>query len=140
MGNSFDRRRTLQELEQQDWGEPTYHSSLVRTCHRLRRKPLNEFSVEDLRIMIGQQISLQYLIPLALEHLEADPLAEGDYYPGDLLEMVLKADAAFWEENPSHRQRVLQIIGHLSGAVPTLDEIDRKTAQRLLEEARPVTG
>ena len=127
MANDFDRRQSLNELEQHDWGEPTYHSSLVETCHRLRRKPLKEFSVEDLRIMIGQQISLPYLIPLAVEHLEAEPLAEEDYYPGDLLAMVLQVELAFWEQNPSYRQRVLQVIAHLRAEIPTLDEIDRET-------------
>jgi hypothetical protein len=77
--------KSLQELEQSDWGEPTYDSHLVTTVHRLRRVALREFSVEDLRIMIGQSIGLPYLVPLALQHLRKDPLAEGDFYPGDLL-------------------------------------------------------
>ena len=45
--------KSLQELEAKDWGEQAYDSYLVTTIHRLRRVPLREFSVEDLRIMIG---------------------------------------------------------------------------------------
>jgi hypothetical protein len=30
--------------------------------------------------MIGQSIGLPYLLPLALEHLRKDPLAEGDFF------------------------------------------------------------
>src|SRR6516165_7980740 len=81
----YDRQKSLQELEQDNWGEPPYSSYLVTTIHRLRRKPLAEFTTEDLRIMIGQRISLTFLIPLALERLEDQPLAGGDFYPGDLL-------------------------------------------------------
>jgi contact-dependent growth inhibition (CDI) system CdiI-like immunity protein len=101
--------KSLQELEHKDWGEPTYDSYLVTTIHRLRRVPLRQFTVEDLRIMIGQNIGLQYLVPLALEHLRRNPLAEGDYYPGDLLKMVLSADAKFWQNHPEWRKEVDEI-------------------------------
>jgi hypothetical protein len=63
------RQKTLENLENDYWGNPNYDSYLVRRCHELRKIPLENFSVEDLRIMIGQQISLDYLIPLALEVL-----------------------------------------------------------------------
>ena len=52
--------KSLQELEQSDWGEGKYGSYLVTTIHRLRRIPLGQFGIEDLRIMIGQNIGLQY--------------------------------------------------------------------------------
>ena len=56
MRGGFDRTKSLQELERHDLGEPPYGSYLVTTVHRLRRKPLADFTVEDLRIMIGQGI------------------------------------------------------------------------------------
>ena len=62
-----DRNESLQQLEGEDWGEPNFDSHLVAECHRLRRIPLRDFSVEDLRIMIGQDIGLEHLAPLALE-------------------------------------------------------------------------
>ena len=92
---NFERSKSLQELDGQDWGEPTFDSHLVTECHRLRRVPLRDFTVEDLRITIGQQIGLDYLIPLALERLEDDPFAEGAYYPCDLLVSVLRAEVRF---------------------------------------------
>lgn len=73
-----ERNQSLQELDGHDWGEANYPSHLVRNCHPLRRKPLRAFTVEDLRIMIGQNLSLEYLVPLALEHLQRDPFAAGD--------------------------------------------------------------
>lgn len=52
---SVDRTRSLQDLEGTDWGEPPESATyLIATCHRLHRKRLQEFSVEDLRIMIGR--------------------------------------------------------------------------------------
>jgi CDI immunity proteins len=95
---SSEGDKSQQELEQSDWGESAYDSHLVTMIHRLRRVPLRQFSVEDLRIMIGQNIGLLYLVPLALEHLRKNPLAEGAFYPGDLLKSMLTADSAFWRE------------------------------------------
>ncbi len=110
MRGGFDRSKSLNELEGHDWGEPTFDSYLVVTCHRLRRKPLIEFTVEDLRIMIGQQISLPYLVPLAVERLEADPLAAGHYYPGDLLAVVVRVDESFWDSHADSLRRVRGIV------------------------------
>jgi CDI immunity proteins len=94
---SMDDRRTLNELDPPAWGPPCRDdTNLVRRCHELRQTPLAEFGVEDLRIMIGQQVSLPYLIPLATTILQANALAEGDYYPGDLLHAVLRADKSYY--------------------------------------------
>src|SRR5690348_3372567 len=108
------RNKTLRELEGQDWGEPNFPSHLVATCHALRRKPLRDFTVEDLRIMIGQNFSLNYLIPLAIEHLRRDPLSAGDYYPGDLLAAVLLVEPGFWQEQPQLRKAVQEIVDPLT--------------------------
>lgn len=104
------RYKTLQNLEKDDWGEPAYNSHLVMRCHKLRRIPLNEFTVEDLRIMIGQQIGLPYLIPLALEKLGEDILAEDDHYPGDLLVNVTKVVPEFWTANPDLHNALKKLI------------------------------
>ena len=116
----FDRSKSLQQLEGEDWGEPTYHSHLVKECHRLHRVPLCDFTVEDMRIMIGQDIGLEYLVPLALERLQAEPYAEGDFYPGDLLVNVLGADVGFWRRRPELRQQLVAIAERAIGPSKTL--------------------
>ncbi|MCB0735787.1 MAG: hypothetical protein H6608_11870 [Flavobacteriales bacterium] len=110
MVNPTVRSKTLEELEQDFWGEPGYDSYLVTTCHALRKKPLNQFDTEDLRIMIGQNISLVHLIPIALEQLTKDILAEGDFYPGDLLKAILSSEATFWLNHPNHSQALQHLI------------------------------
>jgi CDI immunity proteins len=103
------RNKSLQDLDCQDWGEPTNPSHLVTECHRLRRVPLRDFTAENLRIMIGQNIGLAYLVPLALECLHDDPFAEGDFYPCDLLVSVLRSDAKFWQTRPELRERLVAL-------------------------------
>ena len=108
-----NRNQSLQELDGQIWKEEAFSSFLIRRCHALRQKPLRAFTIEDLRIMIGQQLSLQYLIPLALEHLQHDPLVSGDFYPGDLLATVLKVQPAFWQTRPDLRSAIEDIVAHV---------------------------
>ncbi len=55
--------------------------------------------------MIGQQFSLPVLVPLALDRLEGDALAAGDFFPADLLTNVLRIDASFWHADPGHYRR-----------------------------------
>ena len=81
----IDKSKSLQEIEGDDWGEPEVDTHLVAICHRLRRKPIKDFGIEDIRIMVGQQIGLELLVPLAIEFLENDPFAEGDFYPGSAI-------------------------------------------------------
>ena len=131
----FDRRKSLQELEQEAWGEPAFDSHLVTTVHQLRRKALAEFTVEELRILIGQNVSLPFLIPLALERLAEDPLAEGDFYPGDLLYAVLHVDEAFRAGHPEVVQRVCKIVERVRALLPSLDVSDRPKVAELLREA-----
>lgn len=92
--------KTLEQLDGDVLGLPEYDSALVLNCHRLRRVPLNEFTAEDLRLMIGQDLSLEYLMPIAIEHLEKNPFVDGDYHPGDLLKNVLGVRRDFWEQHP----------------------------------------
>ncbi len=54
--------QTLDELEGVQWAPPTFDSALVTNIHRLRHLPLKQYRVEDLRLMIGQRIGLDYLV------------------------------------------------------------------------------
>jgi len=100
------RYKSLQNLEKDDWGISTYPSHLVTHCHELRKAPLNEFTIEDLRIMIGQSIGLTYLIPLALEKLQENILAEGNCYP----KSVINIDSHFWVTNKELHTQLKQLI------------------------------
>jgi hypothetical protein len=105
---------TIQQLEGEDWGDPPPGStSLVGRCTELRRKPLDQFTVEDLRIMLGQEMAVPILLPLAIEALVDDPLAEGDFYPGDLLVSVLRLPDSAWTTIPEGRQRLFAAVAAL---------------------------
>lgn len=102
--------KTLETLEKSIWKEPEFHSNLVITCHKLRKKQLKNFTIEDLRIMIGQNIGLKFLIPLAFEELQKNILAEGNYYEGDLLSMVLTSEIEYWQNEKSNWKVVCNLF------------------------------
>ena len=136
--SEFDRSKTLQELEGEDWGEPEFESHVVANAHRLHRIPLCEFTVEDLRFMIGQQCGLRYLIPIALERLHVDPLIEGECYPGDLLSAVLRADSRFWVASPELRAGASRVAERALSLLSTLDETEREIAEEAVREAHDI--
>lgn len=135
MEGGFDRSKSLQEIERHDWGEPAYDSHLVTTCHRLRRKPLDEFTAEDLRIMIGQAISLPILIPLAVEWLEREPLASGDYYEDALLAVVTTVGDEFWAGHQDSLRGARRIVAQVQESLSSLDEVDRQHVSQILDAA-----
>lgn len=83
------RTLALENIENDPMGEPNYDSHVVRSVHRLWKKPIGEFTTEELRLMIGQSLGLPWLVPLALERLDKDPFTQGDFYPGDLFSSLL---------------------------------------------------
>ncbi|WIN00684.1 contact-dependent growth inhibition system immunity protein [Actinoplanes oblitus] len=94
------------------WGDaPADATKLVATAHELRRKPIGSLQVEDLRLLLGQREGVPVLVPRALDIFERDPLAEGDYYPGDLLTAVLKrVPAEHWAAHPGESARLRALV------------------------------
>ena len=78
----FDIQQSLEQLEQNFWKDPKdFPTLLVEKCHRYRKLPVKDLSIEQLRMLIGQNIGPSYLIPLSIETLRNDILSEGDFYP-----------------------------------------------------------
>ncbi|QYN24581.1 contact-dependent growth inhibition system immunity protein [Amycolatopsis sp. DSM 110486] len=114
MGTSsdVDESLTLEQIEGRRWGNPPADATrLIKTVYGLRTKPVGAMDAEDLRVLLLQQESIDVLVPVALTHLEQDPLAEGDFYPGDLLTAVLKVPQAYWQQHPDQRRRASAAIG-----------------------------
>ncbi|MBM4075722.1 MAG: hypothetical protein FJ267_08785, partial [Planctomycetes bacterium] len=77
--------RTLEQLENDVWPEPEVHTSLIDSCHRLRRVPIDTLDPSDIRLLLGQRIGVRHLVPRAMEFLDAEPLLDASHFPGDLL-------------------------------------------------------
>jgi len=137
-----DRKKTLHEIEDitpediQRYYDPPA-TSLITAHQRLLEKPLEDFSTEDLRLMIGQESFLRCLVPLALERLAENPMIQGDYHPGDLLENLLRLPRGFWTDFPD---LYYDFLGEVSGLAPVLrrllqsiDEFERRAGEVALD-------
>jgi hypothetical protein len=87
-----------------------------------RAAPLTGLTAEDLRQRIERQHSLRRLVPIAIDILEQNPLAEGAYYPGDLLYAVLRVDVAYWRGNREQWERMDEIVESFTFAQARLGE------------------
>ena len=95
------RSKSLEQLEKDYWKEPTdFPTTLVKKSFESRKKPLADLTIEEIRLLVSQSIGLEHLVPLALEKLEEDILAEGDFYEGDLLVALSNVPTKFWVEHP----------------------------------------
>jgi len=102
----MERNKTLEQLENDYWEEIDYPTKLVQKCYELRKKKLNDLSIDEVRLLISQNIGLVVLVPLALNFLKVNILAEGNLYPGDLLESVISRDCKYWQRN---RNQLIEI-------------------------------
>lgn len=120
----IDFSKCLDELEHTDWGEAPLHSTgLIIKAHELRKLPLQLWTNEDLRLMILQQISLEYLIPIALYRLAKNPFSSGDLFVGDLLSTVVRVEGDFWRENGKLHYELDSLIDSLRLDIETLTDI-----------------
>jgi len=125
----IDKKHETKSLSQLDKKyqpskEIDFPSRLIIRHNALLTKPIGEYTAEDLRLMIGQNTGLEYLIPKAIEVLEEDTFAEGDFYPGDLLEKVLCADPKFWNTLPQYAQALLALLEEKMDDFRSLDVTD----------------
>jgi hypothetical protein len=87
---NFDQNKTLLQLES---GK---RISIVTKADKLRQKPVKDFTIDELRLLIHQNNSIKFLVPLAIERLQINSLLKGEGYEGDLLNAVLTVEKSFW--------------------------------------------
>ena len=74
------KKQSLENLERKDLGSPKDGDSYLLTrVLQLRKTPVEQFTIEDIRAMIGQNEGLLYLITLAKDVFMHDLFAEGDF-------------------------------------------------------------
>ncbi|MEV5543284.1 contact-dependent growth inhibition system immunity protein [Saccharopolyspora shandongensis] len=128
----FSDDQSLEQIEGDAWGEPAVGATkMMVTVYRLRHTPIGALPDGDLRILVGQRVGLDVLMPRVLARLEQDPLLEGDFYEGDVLAAVLRIPANYWAAKPEQRARVERIITAVenpdSALQPEIDTFNTST-------------
>ena len=105
------RQKSLGNLEPKYRSEfKQEESSITKRFNKLIELPLEDYTIDDVRFMIIQETGLPYLITLAIEVLQNNLFAEGNYYEGDLLSSVLKIKPENWNQNKDHWLEIEKLI------------------------------
>jgi hypothetical protein len=102
----FDRKKTLVQLKREKFRDPYWDFHPFPSGYFLRHRPLESLNDAEMWQLIRQAIGLDYLVLMAVERLETNPLIKARRSEGDLLSAVLCADALVWKRNPDYRKRV----------------------------------
>jgi hypothetical protein len=119
MSQSIDRAKSLEQLDGERWGDPPADAtSLVRTVHEWRRRPIGTLEPDELARLIGQDVGLPWLLPIAVEILRDEALAQpaGGFIDGDLLYAVVTRSSEVWAAHP-------ELARELKGAVILLTDL-----------------
>ncbi|MET7870342.1 contact-dependent growth inhibition system immunity protein [Streptomyces cyaneofuscatus] len=119
MENRVDIQKSLEQLEGFEWPAPPDDATgLVKAAHSLRKRPIGSLNAHELGRLIGQDIGLAWLLPIAVKILRetvADQRLSGSY-DDDLLTAVLTRKSDVWRSQP-------QLAATLKEIVPLLEDI-----------------
>ncbi|WP_351228117.1 contact-dependent growth inhibition system immunity protein [Streptomyces sp. NPDC002133] len=115
--------RTLEELEDNRRPPPAPGGStgLVLAVHALRKRPVGSLTVDELVRLIGQDLGLLFLMPVALKILRDTLPAQhaGGWYDDDLLTVALTRSPAAWTADPECSRELLALVGDLRRPLPS---------------------
>jgi hypothetical protein len=108
--NKPDFTKSIEQLENVFLSDYDFETSLVANVHAYRKVPIEDLSAEQIRLLIGQNIGLEFLIPKAMEFLTADILTDATFYEGDLLVAVISCNADYWNTHPTCKEQIYRLI------------------------------
>ena len=74
-------------------------------------------------MLMGQRFGVRHLAPVAVRLLDVDPLLDATFYPGDLLTVVLRADANHYRGFPELRDQLVSIASRAQQSILGLGEV-----------------
>lgn len=81
-------------------------SPMVAAIQRSWRKPLAQLTAQEIGRLVLQLYGFPFLLDLVFPQLEADPLFDGGYYPGDVLSNLLRAEPQIWAGRPEYQDKL----------------------------------
>ncbi|MFF5494659.1 contact-dependent growth inhibition system immunity protein [Streptomyces aquilus] len=113
MPQPIDRGQSLEQLDGKRWPDPPEDSTpMVRNVYELRRRPVGTLEPHELARLIGQDVGLPWLLPLAVEILwdTAPKQVAGGWYDDDLLYAVVTRRPEVWEEVPDAARKLKETV------------------------------
>ncbi|AOG03953.1 hypothetical protein BSY19_3390 [Bosea sp. RAC05] len=98
---------TLEQLTGTDVGSVDEASTnMVGDLIGAWKTPLDQLTGREIRLLISQQDGYPYVLDLVWPMLEDDPLLEAEFYPGDILSSLMRADDTAWRDRPNYKRRL----------------------------------
>ncbi|MDR1423472.1 MAG: hypothetical protein LBI92_02530 [Azoarcus sp.] len=86
-------------------------SSLTDWYLSVRDIPFDQLSVEDLCRAVRQDLFVEKLLPVIVDHLEQDVFM-GYMYDGEMLSALVGMNVGFWRRNCDFAHRILNILSN----------------------------
>ena len=128
-------KKSIKQLEKDYSTDPSeFPTGLVENCYKYRKIPIEDLNIEQLRLLISQNIGIEYIIGIVLKTLERNVIAEGNLYEGDLLNAVSKIPSEFWNKNKTEFGIFKSIVERNSEFIKT--ELGEKEFDRINENIK----
>ena len=103
--------RSLVDLGQiPDFDLTGSEAGFIQKIHSIRKKWLRDFTPDEIRVCIAQEIGVAFLVPKALAILNGNPWIETEHYEGDLLKTCIDVPDEYWRDNIEERNLMKEIL------------------------------
>jgi hypothetical protein len=102
--------RRLEAIHSGDSTDGNEGSALEDWYLSVRDKDLNGLEDGDVCIALRQRLFPDYVVPLAIERLEGDPLA-GEKYDGEMIVALKSVLTSYWASQPDQSRKLKPILG-----------------------------
>lgn len=127
---NFELRKSLVELDEFEKLSRPHEYNLINRVNAYACMSLQELDIEGLRTLIAQGVGLRYCIPLALNELKDNFLAEGDFYKGDLFVSIASLEGDSWVGLSNEKEFFTNMIKKNAGVILE-HKLDRKLNRQL---------
>ncbi|PZR23508.1 MAG: hypothetical protein DI535_23800 [Citrobacter freundii] len=134
----MEETRSIEQLQYNGRDEAGSPAGVAARFHQFVRVPVKDLSIEQIRLLLSQDVGTIFLLDKTLQLLETDILADGDFYPGDLLSAALNINRIYWDSKPELAARLSVLLGQKSSLIRDAGhkrlykEVERFMAERFV--------
>lgn len=108
--NSADYLSLIELGQISDFEITGSEAGFIQKIHAIRNKCLRDFTADEVRVCLVQDVGTVYLLPKALNLLESNPWIDTEHYDGDLLNACIDIAAECWDLVKDARERMRAIL------------------------------